>query len=283
MVELDYTFLNGYNPSDKKRSLSGIYHKGQKHIWEGQATLDYLISKHGLPELSQRQRIALSKVLSLILWGEYTAWQTSAILTFKLNDFHAKMAATSQTHDEARHFYVMCDYFDKVLDISPHDTRISTTARTGLEAVMNVNSLSKRLLGMQLMVEPVAITIFKLLQESNIDPILTELLTLYIKDEARHIALGVKHLPAEIDGMSWPQILQLFVWQSRLLKFEIDGLFELKPQLEEIGIDYQELFREAERRQINSAKEMLDVLGWNIPIDSTIRKVTRTYMMYKDW
>jgi hypothetical protein len=83
--------------------------------------------------------------------------------------------------------------------------------------------------------------------------------------------------------MSWPQIVQLFVWQSRLLKYEIDGLFELKPHLQEIGIDYKELFRQAERRQIDSAREMLDVLGWDVPIDSAIRRVTGTYMMYKDW
>jgi hypothetical protein len=279
---LDYTFVNNYKPGDRA-NLSNIYHKGQKYIWEGELTLDQLIEKHGLPDLTEKQRVSLAKILGLIIWGEYTAWQTSAILAFELDDFHAKMAATSQIHDEARHFFVMCNYFEQVLDIKPGDTRVSSTAQAGLEAVMNVNSLPKRLLGMQLMVEPVAITIFRMLQESDIDPILTELLTLYIKDEARHIALGVKHLPVELNKMSWPQIVQLFVWQSRLLKYEIDGLFELKPHLQEIGIDYKELFRQAERRQIDSAREMLDVLGWDVPIDSAIRRVTGTYMMYKDW
>ncbi len=281
MQELDYTFVSNYDPDDRTQ-LSKIYHKGQKHIWDGQSTLDDLIVKHGLPNLTDKQKTSLIKVLSLILWGEYAAWQTSAALALELNDFNAKMAATSQAHDEARHFYVMCNYFEKVLDTKPGDARVTSSAQFGLETVMNARSLPRRLLGMQLMVEPVAITIFRLLQESDIDPILTELLSLYIKDEARHIALGVKYLPIKIKEMSWHQILQLFVWQSILLKIEIDGLLELKESFKSIGIDYRDLFKQAEKRQIEAAEEMMEVLGWNIPIDSVIRKVTRTYMMYKD-
>lgn len=278
--KIDYTFIENYRGNDHP-NLSNIYHKGQKYIWDGEKTLESLIAKHGLIKLPENKRIALSKILSLIVWGEYAAWQTSSILAFELNDFNAKMAATSQVHDEARHFYVMCDYLERVLGISLNNTKISEDSKRGLDTIIGVSSLSKRLLGMQLMVEPVAITIFRLLQKADIEPILTELLSLYIKDESRHIALGVKHLPVEIKKLSWYQLIDLFLWQSKLLKYEIDGLLDLKPSLDCIGIDYKELFIEAEQRQIDAAKEMLEVLGWNIPIDSIIRKITRTYIKLK--
>ena len=51
------------------------------------------------------------------------------------------------------------------------------------------------------MIEPVAITIFRFIRKSNVDPILTDLLEYFEKDEARHIALGVKYLPKLIKQM----------------------------------------------------------------------------------
>ena len=284
---LDPNFVKSY---DNKHTLDKTYHKGMTHIWNGKDVLSDLITKHGSDDdipiwlsktISDKKRRALSRVLSLIVWGEYAAWQTSSSLSFEIEEFGAKMAATSQAHDEARHYFTMCDYLKRVLDIPINDVVISKTATAGLKAVANAGTLPKKLLGMQLMVEPVAITIFHALRKSDIEPILCELLELYIMDEARHIALGVKQLPLEIEKMSWSQIIQLFAWQARLLKFEIDGLFELKDDLEVLGIDYIKLFEEAEKRQIAAANEMADHLNWNLPIEMLIKKVTRTYMNAK--
>jgi hypothetical protein len=46
------------------------------------------------------------------MWGELAAWKISAQLADELEPLEAKLAATSQVHDEARHFYVMHDYLD---------------------------------------------------------------------------------------------------------------------------------------------------------------------------
>ena len=278
---IDYKFVEGYRSSSDYRGLSTVYHKGHRNGWDGKKVLDNLIEKHGMPSLEPEIKTALTKVLSLILWGEFAAWQTSGSLAFELNDFDAKMAATSQVHDEARHFYVMCDYMERVLGVHPKDAKIPKIAEVGLGKVIQAGSLSKKLLGMQLMVEPVAIVIFSALRKNKVEPILTELLELYIKDEARHISLGVKHLPKELEGMSWRKILELFVWQSRLLKIEIDGLLELKESFSMLGINYIDLFKEAKKRQIVAAEEMLEHLNIHIPIRGVIESITETYLMYK--
>lgn len=277
---LDPNFVKSYRD---KHTLDKVYYKGMVNIWNGRTLLPELLQKYPLSTraFTEEKREALTKVLSLIVWGEYAAWQTSNALSFEISEYDAKMAATSQAHDEARHYFTMCDYITIVLDKPMNEVVISSTATAGLEAVVSANTLPKKLLGMQLMVEPVAITIFHQLRASNIEPVLCDLLIRYIQDEARHISLGVRQLPREIEKMSWTQISQLMIWQTRLLKYEIDGLFELRDSLEVLGLDYYKLFQEAERRQIDAANEMIDHLGWKLPIESLIKRVTRIYLKAK--
>lgn len=276
----DSNFVQNYA---NKNSLENTYHKGMHKIWNGRVLLPRLIKKYAGVErsLSEDQRGALKDILSLIIWGEYAAWQTSNYLASDIKEYSAKMAAVSQAHDEARHYFTMCDYIRNILDVSTDNVKISSVGMVGLESVVMADSLAKRLLGMQLMVEPVAITIFHKLRELDVEPVLTELLEYYIRDEARHIALGVRHLPKVLNTMTWPQIFQLFIWQAKLLKFEIDGLMEIKDSLITLGIDPESLFQEAKKRQIDAAIEMKEQMNWNIPIETAISQVCDTYWKYK--
>src|SRR5436305_10160736 len=61
-------------------------------------------------QVERHQRGPLARVFSIILWGELAAWVISADLAERLDDVEAKMAATSQAFDEARHFNTMRDY-----------------------------------------------------------------------------------------------------------------------------------------------------------------------------
>ena len=90
--------------------LERLYHVGQNNIWDGREVLDALIQKHGPPRLPPDKKESALKVLSILLWGELAAWAISADLAERIDDVEAKMAATSQAHDEARHFYVLRDY-----------------------------------------------------------------------------------------------------------------------------------------------------------------------------
>jgi rubrerythrin len=259
--------------------LSNIYHKGQNNIWDGRKILSELIQKHGKPTLSEEKKDSLIRILTLILWGELVAWKTSALLAAEIDDMGAKLAATSQAHDEARHFYVMLDYMRKVLDYEP-DGRgyLSGHAEMGLNEVLNAPDLARRILGMQLMVEPVAITIFSQLRENEVEPILSELLLYYEKDEARHIALGVKYLPKVIKNFSFGQICNLFTWQCKMLKYEVDGLRDISLHFERLGIRASDVLRAAEKRQKDAAEEMVEELGWNLPIVAAIDKFLTAYV-----
>jgi ribonucleotide reductase beta subunit family protein with ferritin-like domain len=100
--------------------LERLYHVGQNNIWDGREVLDALIKKHGPPKLPPDKKESALKVLSILLWGELAAWAISADLAERIDDVEAKMAATSQAHDEARHFYVLRDYLRALGEPVPH-------------------------------------------------------------------------------------------------------------------------------------------------------------------
>jgi len=272
MPYVDEKFLIA-NEERTFKILEGVYHKGQKHAWNGKKTLQDLILKHdGIKELNQDQKQAIKNIFSIILWGELAAWKISAQLAAELDNVEAKMAATSQVHDEARHFYVMRDYLNQsnLQDISAN---LPKSVETTLEMVTSTDSLAKKLLGMQLMIEPVALTIFQKVREANVEPVLSDLLVYFEKDEARHVALGINYLPVILNKMSATEILSLLFWQIRLFKLEVNGLRELQDDFKCLGIDPEQAFSLAEKKQL----EALKMLSSQIKIGNWIWKPAKIF------
>lgn len=244
------------------RSLERVYHHGQRKIWNGKHVLDDLVTRHGGVDLPPDKLGALRRIFAIIMWGEMAAWKISAELAAALEPMEARLAATSQTHDEARHFYVMHDYL-ALLGYEP--SPLDGAAHRLLTAVTGTGSLAKKLLGMQLMIEPVAITLFQTVRKTEVEPVLCELLTYYERDEARHIALGVNYLPHLLRQMPYHQLALLWAWQLRLLFLQVDELKEIEDDLRLLGIDPLEVFAVAERKQIAALEETLEQTGMNIP------------------
>ena len=85
--------------------LENIYHRGQEKIWNGREVLTQLVEKHGGVEgLPLEKKYALQNIFAVILEGEDAAWKISLQLAESVSSVEARMAATSQAHDEARHF-----------------------------------------------------------------------------------------------------------------------------------------------------------------------------------
>jgi hypothetical protein len=254
------------------RKMESIYHKGQDKIWDGKEILQELSDKHGVPNLSDKDKLALVNIFSLILWGELAAWNISAQLAAEIEPMEAKLAATSQAHDEARHFYVMYDYLD-MIDCEPRE--LTASAHAVLNSVMSTKNLAHKLLGMQLMVEPVAISIFRLVRKTNVEPLLCELLEYYEKDESRHIALGIQYLPTLIRKMRYHEVALLLIWQMRIFLLELDGLKELQNDFNQLGLSSDEVFSMAEDRQLQALRLMGDELGIGHYIWEPLRKLVR--------
>ncbi|MCA9624085.1 MAG: ferritin-like domain-containing protein [Myxococcales bacterium] len=214
--------------------LERLYHKGQDQAWDGRAVLAELIEKHGPPRLPEHCKESALTVLSILLWGELAAWAISADLAERIEDIEAKMAATSQAHDEARHFYVLRDYLRAVGEPVP---RLGGIGRRLLTGILETDSLVHKLVGMQLMVESNALSIFKAVGEAEIEPVLTELLPYYERDEARHVGLGVMYLPRLMAKMNRVELAGVAAFQLRCFGLLLSAGLPLRRHWEALGMD----------------------------------------------
>jgi hypothetical protein len=237
----------------RANKLRNIYHKGQDLAWDGREVLEGLVEKHGGIHLAPDKQDALRRIFAIILWGELAAWKISAQLADRLVPLEAKMAATAQVHDEARHFYVMYDYLSLLGDVP---TEVERPTRAVLDLVLNTDSMLEKLIGMQLMVETLALTIFQLVREADVEPVLSELLPFFEKDEARHVGLGVQHLPELMRAATKRETAQAIVFQLKIVGWVLRGLKLLEPDLEKIGVSARRVIKVG-RNKMFTATEML--------------------------
>ena len=215
-------------------TIARIYHKGHEQAWDGRIVLDELIAKHGGIQFPEHKREAFGKVASVLLWGELAAWSISADLALKLEDTPAKMAASSQVFDEARHFYVLRDYLWRAgLPVQ----RLGGWSRRLLVELLETENLLFKVVGMQLLVESTAVVMFRQIAEAKLEPVLTELLYYFERDEARHVGLGVLTLPQVLEGLSDRDALSLWWFQTRMQLEMIAGGMTINPAWIELGID----------------------------------------------
>lgn len=232
--------------SRRAKRMESIYHVGQDRIWDGRHVLAELIARHGRPKLEARERRALSQIFSVIMWGELAAWKISAQLTEAIVPLEAKLAAASQVHDEARHFYVMHDYLEALGEKPP---KLDYWSKRVLSMTLGTKSLAKKLLGMQLTIETIALTIFQRVRELDVEPVLSELLPYYERDEARHVGLGIQLLPSLVASMSYAERIDLAVFHFDLYGSAVMSLKSLDPALTSIGVDPRSILAIGFRKQ----------------------------------
>jgi hypothetical protein len=215
-------------------TLARIYHKGHEQAWDGRAVLDELVAKHGGIRFPEDKKEAFARVAAVLLWGELAAWSISADLALKLEDTPAKMAASSQVFDEARHFYVLRDYLWRAG--VPVD-RLGGWSRMLLVDLLETDNLLYKVVGMQLMVENTALALFKMIADAKIEPVLSELLYYFERDEARHVGLGVLTLPPILEGLDQRDALALWWFQMRIQFVMLAGGLTLRDAFKTLDVD----------------------------------------------
>jgi hypothetical protein len=215
-------------------TLARIYHKGHEQAWDGRAILDELVEKHGGIHFPEDKKEAFARVAAVLLWGELAAWSISADLALKLEDTPAKMAASSQVFDEARHFYVLRDYLWRAG--VPVD-RLGGWSRMLLVDLLETDNLLYKVVGMQLMVENTALALFKMIAEAKIEPVLSELLYYFERDEARHVGLGVLTLPPILAEIDQKDALALWWFQMRIQFVMLAGGLTLRDAFKTLDVD----------------------------------------------
>src|SRR5262245_5449053 len=141
--------------------------------------------------------------LSQFMHGEQGALICTAKIVETVPWIDAKYYASPQVMDEARHVEVFARYLqEKLSGFYP----INSHLRLLLDDIVQDSRWDMTYLGMQIMVEGLALAAFGFMHAMTTEPLLQKLLRYVMSDEARHVAFGVLSLKEYYEQLSEPEI-----------------------------------------------------------------------------
>jgi hypothetical protein len=178
--------------------------------------------------------------LSSILHGEQGALALSASLCHILRDPGAQEYAANQTREEARHVTAFSAYikarFGTPLPCGP-------TLENLLTELVLAPEVYKKIVGMQMLVEGLAMGAFATLYQKSSDPLLVKLCQLVMTDEAFHHKFGKIWADRTIPRLSAEEHNLVEDWAAQCfqtLLFNLVNPEQMKPVYASVGIDWQD-------------------------------------------
>jgi hypothetical protein len=202
-----------------REALSKLYEKAKTSMWNVSTDIDWdidvdpwkiardpnnplnttmALERAGTPfaKLSEDEWFDLGAaqqawVLSQFMHGEQGALICTAKIVEQVPWIDAKYYAATQVMDEARHVEVYSKYLSEKL---AHEFPINVHLRALLDDVVSDSRWDMTYLGMQIMVEGLALAAFGFQYQTSPDPLLKQITRYVMADEARHVAFGVMSL-----------------------------------------------------------------------------------------
>jgi hypothetical protein len=145
----------------------------------------------GEKEFTQLSIESLKATMSQFMHGEQGAMMVAAKIVETVPWIDAKYYAATQTMDEARHTEVFAKYLHtKLGDAYP----MSPFLDEQIQALIEDSRWDIAYLGMQIIIESLALAAFGAMLRNTDEPLLQKLLRYVMSDEARHVAFGVLSL-----------------------------------------------------------------------------------------
>jgi len=139
-------------------------------------------------EKTRMRHEQISWTLSQFMHGEQGALLATAQLVDATRDLDSKLYASTQVMDEARHVEVFEKYLREKIELT---YPINDNLKALLDLILTDSRWDMKYLGMQIMVEGLALAAFHFLRDFSNEPLLKNMLDYVIKDEARHVGFGV--------------------------------------------------------------------------------------------
>ena len=159
------------------------------HIWERLTPGD----------VKKLRREALAWTLSQFMHGEQGALLATAQIVDATPWIESKFYGATQVMDEARHVEVYSRYLrEKLVGAYPVNRHLKTL----LDQILTDSRWDMKYLGMQIMVEGLAMAAFGYMHKLCQEPLLTELTHYVMRDESRHVAFGVLSLTDVFDSLT---------------------------------------------------------------------------------
>ena len=253
---------------------------------------DYVKSKLNTPELrAQFVNKSLLYSFSSILHGEQGALNLSASLCHVLRDQGAQEYAANQTREEARHVTAFARYIKARWG---RPIQCSKELQDLLVDIIGSPEVYKKIIGMQMLVEGLAMGAFATFYQKLEDPLGRQLMQLVMTDEAFHHKFGKIWADRTIPKLSAEEHAIVEDWAAhcfQVLLFNLVSPSEQVALYEEFGLDPNKVLEEiqalatddARREDMKEATNIFRVLIKTLLNAGIITDRTRAfYGMYVD-
>lgn len=159
------------------------------------AELEEFGVKFNTKEKQQFQADLASWTLSQFMHGEQGALYAAAQVTESVQWLDGKFYGATQVMDEGRHLEVFYRYLDSKLN---KVYQVNDNLFVILDDLLTDSRWDVKFLGMQIMVEGLALGAFSSMYNYTREPLLKNMLKYVIQDEARHVHYGVLALREQI-------------------------------------------------------------------------------------
>src|SRR5262249_25494831 len=153
-------------------------------------------------KLSPAQRVEVNQRvsqwrLSTLVHGEHGAMLVCSQMVENVHGQDAKLFQATQVVDEARHNEVLQLYLALRLDGQTYP--LAGNVREIFDTLLGTSSWYLKTIGLQLVAETFAVSLFRMLAETSKDEVLREICRRILQDEARHMGFGMLSLPAVVE------------------------------------------------------------------------------------
>jgi hypothetical protein len=233
--------------------------------------------KHLDPDLQwQISRRSAAFMLSNFLHGEQGALMVASQMVSSVPHMDGKFYAATQTLDEARHVEVFAAFIRQLDEVHP----IMPALKKLLDKVLTTDNWMHKAVGMQIVIEGLALYVFRDMRNATQEPLLEQILTLVSRDEARHTAYGVKylsHVAGDLDARELRELEDFAFESARLLVDSRTGSTMRSSALQiwaDAGLDpktvFGELAKERDKLQRGEGGSAGPIRGFVIP---TLRSI----------
>jgi para-aminobenzoate N-oxygenase AurF len=190
--------------------LLSLYDKGKKRQWDAAERIDWSHQVDlgnplrtadetvpiygsrtwnglGPREQAQVRHHTIAWQFSQFLHGEQGALICASKIVQTVPDLDSKFYAATQVMDEARHVEAYSRYLREKLDLA---YPINPNLRSLLNDVIADGRWDMTYLGMQVLIEGLALAAFGLIRDVAVDPLAKAINAYVMQDEARHVAFG---------------------------------------------------------------------------------------------
>jgi para-aminobenzoate N-oxygenase AurF len=213
---------------------------------DGGLIADDLVDIHGTrfwDRMSPGERVAVNHAvtrwrLSVLMAGEHGAMLVCSQLVENVRGQDEKLFQATQVVDEARHNEVLHRYI--ALRLDGRNYPLAGNVQELFDTLLGTGAWYLKTIGLQLVGETFAVSLFRMLAESSKDAVLRQICRRILQDEARHMGFSMLSLPdlvAEASAAERREMEDFAVWA---LNRTLRGIFP-QAAYQEMGFSRAEI------------------------------------------